>query len=108
MVSRRSLPRLNTQEFNDFLDDVATLLESSSGTDIRGEIEKRVKAARVGLRDAVSDLTEQSSELAERAREGVERGLDFSRDRVSEHPLSSVGVAAVGGLIVGLLLANRR
>lgn len=107
-INKRSLPRLDSQEFNDFLDDVATLLESSSGADIRAEIEKRVKTAKASLKGAVDGISESSSELAERAREGLERSLDYSRDRVAERPLSSVGVAAVGGLIVGLLLAGRR
>lgn len=97
-----------SHEFKDFLDDVSALLETSGASDIRDEIEKRIRTAKSGLRDAVDGLAGSSSELADRAREGVERSLDYSRDRVTEHPLSSVGVAAVGGLIVGLLLSIRR
>lgn len=107
MATRRTIQPDST-EFRDFLDDVAALLDSSSTGDIRAEIEKRIKTAKAGLKQAYNGLADQSSEFADRAREGVERGLDYSRDTVTEHPLSSVGVAAVGGLIVGLLLGSRR
>jgi ElaB/YqjD/DUF883 family membrane-anchored ribosome-binding protein len=45
--------------------------------------------------------------MSARARDQVNRGLDVSRDAVAERPLSYLAMAAVGGLIVGLLLSRR-
>jgi ElaB/YqjD/DUF883 family membrane-anchored ribosome-binding protein len=45
--------------------------------------------------------------MSHRARDQMQRGIDYSRDTVSGRPLSSLMVAAVGGLIVGLLLSRR-
>lgn len=97
-----------SSEFSDFLDDLSGLIDSAAGGDVRAEIEKRIRSARSNLQSAYDDISDAGSALHQRARERVERGIDYSRDRVSDYPLSSVGIAAVGGLIVGLLLAGSR
>lgn len=104
-----------SSELGNFLDDLSNLIRSNTGTDVKAEIERRIDQARDGMRDAAAQargvahsISESGHEAADRARHQVERGLDRSRETVSDYPLSAVAVAATGGLIVGLLLAARR
>jgi ElaB/YqjD/DUF883 family membrane-anchored ribosome-binding protein len=105
----RGWSRSNTStrsEFGAFLDDLSELARGAGGdaqAELRGEIERRVSQAR----DSMSQALEQGAEMSHRARDQMQRGIDYSRDTVSERPLSSLMVAAVGGLIVGLLLSRR-
>ena len=92
-------------DFGAFLDDLSELARGGGhGTDLRGEIERRVSQAR----RRTSAALEQGAELSARAREQVHHGLEVSRDAVAGRPLSSLAIAAIGGLIVGLLLMSRR
>jgi ElaB/YqjD/DUF883 family membrane-anchored ribosome-binding protein len=91
-------------EFGAFLDDLSELARGGGhGTDLRGEIERRVSQAR----SRMSAALDQGAEMSARAREQMHRGLEVSRDAVAERPLSYLAMAAVGGLIVGLLLSRR-
>jgi ElaB/YqjD/DUF883 family membrane-anchored ribosome-binding protein len=91
-------------EFGDFLDDLSELARGAGGHgDLRGEIERRVSQARGRMDDAL----EQGVEMGHRARRQMRRGIDYSRDTVTERPLSAMTAAAIGGLIVGLLLTRR-
>ncbi len=91
-------------EFGAFLDDLSELARGGGhGSDLRGEIERRVAQAR----SRMSAALDQGREMSARARDQVNRGLDVSRDAVAERPLSYLAMAAVGGLIVGLLLSRR-
>lgn len=89
-------------EFGDFLDDLSELARGGQG-DLRHEIEHRVAQARTRMSAAL----DQGRELSTRARAQMVRGLDQSRGAVVEHPLSSIALAAAGGLLVGLLLSRR-
>ena len=97
-------------EFSAFLDDLLGLLRNTvgEGSDLRGQIEQRVTQAREQLSQALEQAQKTGSEVGAKAREGVQRGVDVSREMVTERPLSSVSIAAVGGLIVGMLLTARR
>ncbi|MEI7447443.1 MAG: hypothetical protein WCK28_21325 [Burkholderiales bacterium] len=90
-------------EFGAFLDDLSELARGDGHVDLRGEIERRVSQAR-GRMNAALD---QGMAMTVRAREQMQRGLDVSREAVVDRPLSSIALAAVGGLIVGLLLSRR-
>ncbi len=91
-------------EFGAFLDDLSELARGGGhGTDLRGELERRVAQARTRMNAAL----DQGMEMSARARDQMHRGIEVSRDAVVERPLSSVAIAAIGGLIVGLLLSRR-
>jgi ElaB/YqjD/DUF883 family membrane-anchored ribosome-binding protein len=93
-------------EFGAFLDDLSDLARGTGGgvqAELRGEIERRVSQAR----DQMNQAIDQGVEMSHHARERMQRGIDYSRDTVSERPLASLMVAAVGGLIVGLLMSRR-
>ena len=91
-------------EFGAFLDDLSELARGGGhGADLRGELERRVSQARTRMSAAL----DQGMEMSARARDQMNRGLEVSRDAVSERPLSYLAMAAVGGLIVGLLLSRR-
>jgi len=95
---------MSRSEFGAFLDDLSELARGGHAHgDLRSEIEQRVSHARERM-DAVLD---QGRELSGRARHQVHRSIEYSRDAVAERPLSSMTLAAVGGVIVGLLLSRR-
>lgn len=91
-------------EFTAFLDDLADLAHGSPQRDVRRELEARVLAARRRL----TDLYDAGVDLAVDARDRAQRGLDASRDAIADRPLASVSLAALAGLLVGLLLNRRR
>lgn len=105
----RGWRRLHTSqrsEFGAFLDDLSDLARGAgvgAQAELRGEIERRVSQAR----DQMNHAIDQGVEMSHHARERMQRGIDYSRDTVSERPLASLMVAAVGGLIVGLLMSRR-
>ncbi len=93
-------------EFGAFLDDLSELARGNGGSvqaELRGEIERRVSQAREQMNQAL----DQGVEMSHRARDQMRRGIGYSRDTVAERPLASLMVAAVGGLIVGLLMSRR-
>jgi hypothetical protein len=70
---------------------------------LRSELERRVGQARDQLNTSIMD----SRDVASRAREQIVRRVEASREVLSHRPLSSVTMAAVGGLVIGLLLGRR-
>ena len=91
-------------EFGAFLDDLSELARGAGAHgDLRDELERRVSQARTRM-DAALD---HGREMSMRARDQVQRGLEVSRDAVGERPLSYVALAAVGGLLIGLLISRR-
>lgn len=96
--------RSHRSEFGAFLDDLSELARGAGGQgDLRSEIERRVSKARGRMTEAL----DQGVEMSHRAREQMQRGIDYSRHTVSERPLSSLMVVAVGGLVLGLLMSRR-
>jgi ElaB/YqjD/DUF883 family membrane-anchored ribosome-binding protein len=95
----------NRSEFGAFLDDLSELARGEHPPgELHREIERRVSHARGRMSDAI----DQGRELSVRARDRMHRGVEYSRDAVTERPLSSVTIAAIGGLIAGLLLSRRQ
>jgi ElaB/YqjD/DUF883 family membrane-anchored ribosome-binding protein len=92
-------------EFAAFLDDLSELARGNSGqsSELRHELERRVSQAR----ERMSVALDQGMEMSVRARDRMARGIDYSRDAVSERPLSYLGMAMVGGLLIGMLIARR-
>lgn len=95
-------------ELSAFLDDVSELLRGSDASDLREMLEQRVAQARDTLSQAVSQAQEAGAVVQARARESVHRTMETSRGAIVERPLSAVAIAAVGGLVIGLLLGSRR
>ena len=94
----------NRSEFGAFLDDLSELARRGGhSTELRGELERRVSQAR----ERMGAAFDQGMEMSARARDRMNRGIEVSRDAVAERPLSSLAIAAVGGLILGLLLSRR-
>lgn len=94
----------NRSEFVAFLDDLSELAGRGGGqSDLRSEIQRRISEARL----RTSSALDHGMEMTARARDQVHRGLDYSRDAVVERPLSSLALAAIGGLLIGLMLSRR-
>jgi ElaB/YqjD/DUF883 family membrane-anchored ribosome-binding protein len=90
-------------EFGAFLDDLSELTRGHGQADLRGELERRVSQAR----HRMSSALDQGREMSVRARDQMSRGIEHSREAVSERPLSYLAMAMVGGLAIGLLMSRR-
>lgn len=99
----RGAPRTRA-EYAAFLDDLAEIARTSAPGDVRRELEASVARAR----RRVVDLVDSGIDLAVDARERAQRGLLVSRETIADRPLASVAIAALAGLLVGLLLNRRR
>ncbi len=97
-------------EVSSILDDVGYLIRNESvvNPELKAQLEQRFER----LRGTVSLLAEDARLTGERVRaqvtDRVQSGLTVSRDAVTERPITAVAAAAVVGLSLGLLLANRR
>lgn len=102
-------------EFNDLIDDLKSFINSTATAAAGGDTEKlkqqfqekfdKVKE-RVG--EQSKTFAQSSKEFSDKAREQLDEGLEHSKEFVKERPLSSVAIAAAGGLLIGLLLSARR
>ena len=99
-----STPSASRAEYAAFLDDLAEIARTSAPGDMRRELEERVAQAR----RRVVALYDSGVDLAADARDRAQRGLLASREAIADRPLSSVAIAALAGLLVGLLLNRRR
>jgi ElaB/YqjD/DUF883 family membrane-anchored ribosome-binding protein len=104
IASRQTLRAIEAtrNELHNLLDDLSTLARSGQG-DLRSELERRVGQARDQFNTSIMD----SRDVASRAREQIVRRVEASREVLSHRPLSSVTMAAIGGMVIGLLLGRR-
>ncbi|MEO8813100.1 MAG: CsbD family protein [Caulobacteraceae bacterium] len=56
------------------------------------------------VRDLAKELSEQARDLAEQGRALA----DQAKDKISDQPYAAVGIAAVAGLVLGMLLSGGR
>ena len=101
-------------EFRDELsaiaDDVGYLLRNESvvNPELKAQLEQRFHQ----LRGTVSLLAEEAVEAGDRLRADVEdevqARITAARDAVQQRPITSVAMAAVIGMSVGMLLSRRR
>lgn len=93
-------------EFSTFLDDLSELIRGPSGTqpsELRSELERRVGTAR----EHMSHAMEQAQHAGAMLNDRVQRGMTDARHMVEEKPMQAVTIAAIGGLVLGMLLARK-
>jgi len=97
-------------ELSAIADDVGYLLRNESvvNPELKAQLEQRFDR----LRGTVSLMADDAREAGERLRhdvqDRVEQRIRASRGAVQERPITSVAMAAIVGLSVGLLLSRRR
>ena len=97
-------------ELSAIADDVGYLLRNESvvNPELKAQLEQRVDR----LRGTVSLMAEDARQAGDRLRaevqDRVEERIRVSRGAVQERPITSVAMAAIVGLSVGMLLARRR
>lgn len=60
------------------------------------------------LREALQSTLGNLSDDLQQGREKLHQGVDETEQRIREQPFVSVGVAALAGLVIGLLLNRNR
>lgn len=69
--------------------------------------EAEVEEAKEKLLAKIDSTREAATEMAHDAREQFDHGVEYSKDYVKEHPMQSVGYAALAGFLLGLLITRR-
>jgi ElaB/YqjD/DUF883 family membrane-anchored ribosome-binding protein len=101
---------------NDMSNDARRLKEQASAsadrvsTDAQEELAKlRAQVERLmqeRVTPALAGAADQVSDYANRAREAVEERADALSDTVRDKPLVAIGVAALGGYLIGRLMGG--
>jgi ElaB/YqjD/DUF883 family membrane-anchored ribosome-binding protein len=81
------------------LDDLISRIPSLSDVDLE-EAKEKLMAKIASTKDAAKDM-------AADAREQIHHGIECSEDYVKDHPMQSVGYAALAGFLLGLLITRR-
>ncbi len=91
---------------NEVSDLLATEFESVKDviTEMFPEAEKVFNQAKNTAKEAAENLAE---ELKETGSENLEGLQTYLRDEIKNRPLTALGIAAVGGLLLGVLLGRR-
>ena len=81
------------------LDDLISRIPGLSDVDLEEAKEK--------LMAKIASTRESARDMADDAREQIHHGIECSEDYVKEHPMQSVGYAALAGFLLGLLITRR-
>ncbi len=81
------------------LDDLISRIPGLSDMDLEQAKEK--------LMEKIASTRETARGMADDAREQINHGIECSEDYVKEHPMQSVGYAALAGFLLGLLITRR-
>lgn len=96
----------NSEQLRAELKSLADTLEevlSSSGDKSKAEMENLRDKAQRALKDSRNRLSEASDAVARQTREAAGKADNYIR----ENPWTGVGIGAVLGMVVGMLLARR-
>jgi ElaB protein len=80
------------------LDDLIARIPGLSDVDL--------EEAKQKLLAKVASTRETARGMADDAREQIHHGIECSEDYVKEHPMQSVGYAALAGFLLGLLITR--
>ncbi|MDQ3185522.1 MAG: DUF883 family protein [Pseudomonadota bacterium] len=81
------------------LDDLISRIPGLSDVDLEQAKEK--------LLAKIASTKETARGMADDAREQIHHGIECSEDYVKDHPMQSVGYAALAGFLLGLLITRR-
>lgn len=102
-------------EFSDLIDDLKDFIGKTAGAAGRGDTDElknqfneKFEKVRQRMGEQSRTFAQSSKEFGEKAKEQIDEGLEHSKQFVQERPLSSVAIAAAGGLLIGLLLSAGR
>lgn len=97
-------------ELSAIADDVGYLLRNESvvNPELKAQLEERFERLRGTVTLMAGDAREAGLQLRDEVHDQVEQRIRASRGAVQERPITSVAMAAIVGLSVGLLLSRRR
>lgn len=102
-------------EFSDLIDDLKDFIGKTAGAaadgdteELKNQFNEKFEKVRQRMGEHSRTFTQSSKEFGEKAKEQIDEGLEHSKQFVQERPLSSVAIAAAGGLLIGLLLSAGR
>ena len=97
-------------ELSAIADDVGYLLRNESvvNPELKAQLEQRFDRLRGTVSLMAGDAREAGDRLRAEVQDRVEHRIRASRGAVQERPITSVAMAAIVGLSVGLLLSRRR
>jgi ElaB/YqjD/DUF883 family membrane-anchored ribosome-binding protein len=85
-----------------FISDTEALLRATAG-----QAGESVAAARAKVKDSLESARDQLGPLGEEAAKQAGAAVRATEDYVREHPLQAVGIAALAGIALGLLISRK-
>ncbi len=103
------MTRTNTQDsraIHEFRDSMQQLGDRAGEVkdDLSGLAQDAMSAAKAGVHSVSGDLRR----TVDAGKKGAADAMDDLTNRISEHPLASVGIAAAVGIAIGLLFFRPR
>lgn len=89
------------------INDLKRLTEETQAV-IQASAEEHFFDKANGLRDTLQAALGNLGEEIKEGQEALRQGVDQTEERIREQPLMAVGVAALAGLVIGLLLNRGR
>lgn len=90
------------RELQDFFDDVEQLVSSSTNLD-----DEAVARVRRKVESSLQEARAMASRTAQRLQDGITDAAKVTDQYVHERPWTTVGIAALVGVAVGVLLGRR-
>jgi ElaB protein len=88
------------------LDDLVSRIPGLSDVDLE-QAKEKLMAKIAASREAARGMADSAREQIDHAREQFHHGVECSEEYVRDHPMQSVGYAALGGFLLGLLISRR-
>lgn len=97
-------------ELSLLLDDVNSLIRNESviNPELKSQLEDKFQQARTLISDFSFQTRDVGRRVVDQTHQRMNDGLDASRAAVAESPLTALAVAAGVGMMVGMLVSNRR
>jgi ElaB/YqjD/DUF883 family membrane-anchored ribosome-binding protein len=73
----------------------------------QGEVREFFAHLRTNMQAAATQVRDTATDLWERGRERIRSGVDAGRERMNEHPLQTLAMAAGAGALLALLLRRK-
>lgn len=75
---------------------------------MRDQAQVKLEQGREAARELSAEGAERAKEVADTARAQFQTGLSYTEDKVRQHPMAALGIAAGVGLVLGMIFSPRR
>ena len=91
---------------NRLIDDLKLVVKDAE--DLLRNTSSQAQAARTRFESTLSSVSDSLSTLEDRFLDTSREALDTAQDYVQKNPWQAIGISALAGLVVGVLISNRK